>query len=220
MKRSQVMMVAALLFFAVGTVARAQMGMNFFKKPAMASMFRPVVGNGAVYQTTSGPRANQSMEMLVVGKDVADGKEAYWIEFGFPFQQGTMYSKVLVTKDDFQFHRTIFQMPGQPAMEMPFNQSARTTEKIEDELKKWTQVGSESVTVPAGTFTCTHWKKSDGSSDVWANDSISPFSMVKEAGKDSNEVLVKVLTGATDHITGPVTPFNPMIFRQMAPPNQ
>jgi len=219
MKRLQGIFAAVVLCAFFATLAHAQMGMNFFKKPAMASMFRPVVGNGAVYQSTSSGSAPQrTMEMLVVGKDMADGKEAYWLEFSIPFNQGTMYSKVLVTKDDFQLHRTVFQMPGQPAMEMPsnFSQRAAASENIEDNLKKWAQVGTESVTVPAGTFACTHWKKNDGTSDVWSNDTISPFSMVKSVTSGSTEVLVKILTGAQDHITGPVQPFNPMVFQQLA----
>ena len=54
------------------------------------------------------------MEMVIVGREMVGLKEAYWLEFSINVKEanGTMYSKVLVSKDDFEFHRTIFQFPG------------------------------------------------------------------------------------------------------------
>jgi hypothetical protein len=69
--------------------------------------------------------------------------------------------------------------------------------------------------VPAGTFSCQHWKKDDGKSAIWADDKISPCGMVKKVASGSTQVLVKVLTDWKDHITGPVTPFDPQAFCQM-----
>ncbi len=196
------------------------MGMNFFKKPAIASLFKPVVGNGGVYETTrtdqqTAPKS--TMEWLVVGKDLADAKEAYWLEFGYQMKgaDGMVYSKVLISTDDFQVHRTIMQLPGRPAMEMKNNPSTRSNQHVEEQLGKWSQVGTETITVPAGIFICQHWKKDDGKSEIWANDKISPFGMVKEVSPGSTQVLVKVLTDSKDHITGPVTAFDPQAFRQM-----
>jgi hypothetical protein len=123
-----------------------------------------------------------------------------------------MYSKMLMTKD-FQFTKIVFQQPGQPAMEMPFNPDADKNH-MKDEMAKWHQVGSETVTVPAGTFSCMHWKKDDGTDDVWTSDKVTPIAMVKQVGKNNSMVLTKVITGATDHITGPVTKFDPQAFAQ------
>lgn len=53
MKRLYLLLAAAGLCMAVGTAARAQMGMDFFRKPAIASLFKPVIGNGALYESTS-----------------------------------------------------------------------------------------------------------------------------------------------------------------------
>ncbi|MGC1416084.1 MAG: hypothetical protein WA817_12425 [Candidatus Acidiferrum sp.] len=219
MKRVQAVLLASCLSLAVGAVARAQMGMNFFKRPAMSDFFKPVVGGGAVYETieanSNSPKS--TMEMLVVGREMVGLKEGYWLEFSVfdKAVNGTIYSKVLITKDDFEMHRTIFQFPGAPAMEMPMRSNARDSAKIGQDLDKWAQVGAETVTVPAGTFVCQHWKKNDGKDEVWINDKIVPFSMVKEVGSGSNQVLVKVITDAKDHITGPVTPFDPKVFQQM-----
>ncbi|MGH9743984.1 MAG: hypothetical protein ACRD51_16690 [Candidatus Acidiferrum sp.] len=218
MKRLHVILVAACLCLTIGVVAHAQMGMDFFKRPAISNIFHPVVGAGSVYETTysrqSSRGAAETTEMLVVGREMADGKDAYWLEFGHQEkgQQGTAYSKVLISKDDFQMHRIIFEMPGQPAMEMKMDMSREEHQKMGDEMSKWSQVGTETITVPAGTFVCQHWKKSDGKSEIWASDKISPFGMVKEIEPNQTQVLVKVITDAKDHITGPVVPFDPKAF--------
>ena len=219
MKRPHVILVAACLCLVVGTAARAQMGMNFFKPPAISDFFKPVIGGGAVYQTVDadGSTPKPSMEMFVVGREMVGLKEAYWLEFSIheKSMNGPIYSKVLVSKDDFETHRTIFQLPGAPAMEMPAHTNSREGKRIGDDLAKWSQVGTETITVPAGTFVCQHWKKKDGKGDVWVNDKITPFGMVKEVESGSTDVLLKVITDAKDHISGPVTPFDPKVFQQI-----
>ena len=59
--------------------------------------------------------------MAVVGKESVDGKEGFWMEIVTTDEKGqAMVAKEThVTKDDFQIHKMIMQMPGQPAMEMP-----------------------------------------------------------------------------------------------------
>jgi len=79
----------------------------------------------------------------------------------------------------------------------------------EEEIEKWHLAGSESITVPAGTFSCQHWKKDEGAGDVWVSDKISPFGMVKYISSGESMVLVKVIADAKDHITGPVKIFDP-----------
>lgn len=220
MNRLHVTLLAAGLCLAVGTAARPQMGSDFFKRPAISSLLKPVLGNGSVYETSHTGQASatkSTMEWLVVGKELADGKDAFWLEIGMHMKgfDGTVYSKALISKDDFHVHRTIMQMPGHPAMEMNVNTSSQEDQRKQDELSQWSQAGTETVIVPAGTFVCQHWKKNDGKSEVWANDQISPFGMVKEVSPTSSMVLVKVITDAKDHITGPVTQFDPQAFRQM-----
>lgn len=220
MKRLYLLLVAAGLCMAVGTAARAQMGMDFFKRPAIASLFKPVIGNGGLYESTSAGEASapkDTMEVFVVGRELADGKEAYWLEIGHQMKgvEGRIYNKVLVSSDDFKIHRTIMQLPGHPAMEMRVNPSSHANKDMEEEMNKWSQVGTETITVPAGTFSCQHWKKNDGKGEIWASDKVSPFGMVKEIDGHSTNVLVKVITDAKDHITGPVSPFDPQAFRQL-----
>jgi hypothetical protein len=88
-----------------------------------------------------------------------------------------------------------------------------------DETQKWSATGSETITVPAGTFSCKHWKKGKGpndtgDSDIWTSDKISPFGVVKEVSPGHTMVLVKVIADATDHITGPVTTFDPEAMKR------
>jgi len=220
MKRLHLILVAAGLSIAIGSAARAQMGMDFFKRPAIASLFKPVIGNGGLYESTTAGEASapkDTMEIFVVGTEFADGKEAYWLEIGHQMKgfEGKIYNKVLVSKDDFKIQRTIMQIPGHPAMEMRVNPSSHANKDMEEQMNKWSQAGTETITVPAGTFTCQHWKKNDGKGEIWASDKVSPFGMVKEIDGHSTNVLVKVITDAKDHITGPVSPFDPQAFRQL-----
>lgn len=215
MKHFHSVLAAIVLCAALAVVSRAQMGMDFFKRPAIASAFNPIVGTGGVYEKTRGQGDKDEYEVLVVGKDTAEGKEAYWLEMTLNLKgMGPAYTKALISKDDFVIYKSIFQIPGHPAMEMNANTS-RASQRNQEEMGKFSQVGTETITVPAGTFSCQHWKKSDGSSDVWVSDKVAPVGMVKEVSGGSSEVLVKVITDAKDHITGPVSPFDPMLFRQI-----
>jgi len=219
MKRMQIVVLAAAGFLCVTSSVSAQLGMNIFKKPNIADIFKPVVGSGGLYETqrTDTQKPPTQMEMTIVGKEMVDGQQGYWMEMGH--QAGktgqVMYTKMLVT-NDFQFKKLVFQQPGQPAMEMPFSPNDQTKGHMTEEMEKWHQVGTESITVPAGTFSCVHWKKDGGVGDVWVSDKVTPMGMVKSINAGDTMVLLKVITGATDHITGPVTKFDPQALqRQM-----
>jgi hypothetical protein len=218
MKRVLVI-VAVAVSFGLFTTAHAQMGSNWFSKPAIAEVINPVVGKGAQYETTRRDQANAApelQEITIVGKESVDGKEAFWMEIARQDkkQSGMTYAKMLFTKDDFQFHRMVMQQPGQPAMEMPFHPSDQTKSRMQDEIEKWSAAGTETITVPAGTFSCKHWKKDQGPNDtgdseIWTSDKVTPFGMVKEVSPGRTMILVKVITDAADHITGPVKTFDP-----------
>jgi hypothetical protein len=204
MKRSTVVAFFALAALSFSSPLHAQMGMDFFKKPAIADIFKPVVGAGAVYETDH--NGNKSpMEMTIVGKDSVDGKDAFWLEFGHSGggSNAMTYGKVLVTADDFQFHRMIVQPPGQPQpIEVVVSPDMTRRNKINEEMEKWHKVGTESVTVPAGTFSCDHWSRDDGKGDAWVSSKIPPMSLVKEIDSGNTIVLVKLISDAKDHITG------------------
>ena len=193
---------------------RAQPGMEMFQKKGISGFFKPVVGHGAVYEEQRNGR-KQSSEMLIVGKESVEGKDGYWMEAGMADKErgGTVYAKVLVTPTDFQFHRTISQMPGKQPVEYTFPTSSRKP-KLDSELDKWHKVGTESITVPAGTFSCEHWTKNDGKSDIWMSTQVTPIGLVKEVAPERTTVLVKVITDAKDHITGTPQKFDIEAMKQ------
>jgi hypothetical protein len=206
------MMVVGVCVLAFSSVARPQLGMDIFKKPSITKVFHPVVGKGAQYETTSKTGSNtktHSMEIGIVGKESVDGKDGYWMQFVSGDDKGqTVVGKSLITIDDFQFHKMIVQPAGQGAMELPMNMTARNRQKIDENMSDWHSVGTESVTVPAGTFSCEHWKNDKDGSEAWTSDKVTPFGMVKEVGPSSSMVLVKVLDSVPDRITGPVKQFD------------
>jgi hypothetical protein len=99
---------------------------------------------------------------------------------------------------------------------MPFHPEAndKTKQHRDEELEKWHQVGTETITVPAGTFSCAHWQKDEGKGDVWVSDKVSPFGMVKMVNEHETMTLTKVITDAKDHITGPVKTFDPEAMKR------
>jgi hypothetical protein len=220
MKRTLLGALAICTCIVLPPAANAQLGggMNFFHKPNIADIFHPVVGSGAAYERSDKDGVKTALEMTIVGRDTFEGKDAYWFEVGHNDKRNAemSYAKMLVTKDDFQFHKMIIVMPGsaQP-MEMPFNPGDKTKEKMKDDLEKWHKVGAEPITVPAGTFLCEHWQKDDGKQDVWVSSKVTPMGMVKEVSEHSTMVLTKVISGASDHITGTPQKFDPQMMRQM-----
>jgi len=217
MHRCVVMLVFGLL--AVST-AFAQMGMRM--SPELRGYWKPVVGNGGAYEMTSPDGTKSQMEFAIVGKDTVDGKDGVWMEMTMsnPRMGGQMLVKYFVAVDGSQmtFSRMIMQMPGRPPMEMPQNMTqGRKPIQYEDIQTNATDVGSESVTVPAGTFQCEHWKMKDGSGDAWVSDKISPFGLVKYQGSKSDTmVLTKQVTDAKDKMVGTPIPFDPMKMMQQA----
>jgi hypothetical protein len=213
MNRSKHIISVITLVFAITALASAQMGMRQTQLPR--GVFRPVVGQGAVYETTKASDPKSTIEFDVVGKDSVDGKDAYWLEFTISgTQMGDILSKIEVVVDAGVTYtaRTIMQMANNPPMEMPAAMSSKTRTPVEIKDKA-DDLGSESVTTPAGTYSCEHYRAKDGSGDAWVSDKVTPFGLVKSVDKDgSTFTLVKTVTGATDKITGTPVPFNPMLL--------
>jgi len=180
------------------------------KTPTLSGIWHPVVGAGAAYETTKDGKKNE-LEILIVGKEDVDGKPAFWLEMAMTDQRTSqpVYVKTLMSVSDNSIisTRMVMQMPGQPdPMEMdlstnPMGRGMKQTTPVTI-ADKAEVVGTESVTVPAGTFSCTHFRMKDGSGDAWVSDKVSPWGLVKSQGKDSSTVLAKIITDAKDHITG------------------
>jgi hypothetical protein len=214
--RLKALLLLAVLSSALAPSAPAQLdNIAGFKRPNIANLFRPVVGSGAAYEKTDQQGGKSTVEMSTVGKEMVGTQQGYWMEVGHAAEgSGTLtYGKMLVTPDDFAFHKVIFLVPGssQP-VEMDLDEQKAHRPEIKQNLEKWHSVGTESVTVPAGTFSCEHWTKDDGKGDAWVSAKVSPMGLVKYVDGGDTMVLVKVISEAKTHITGTPVRFDPQMM--------
>jgi hypothetical protein len=203
--------------FALALPLAAQMGMGP-RTPSLSGIWHPVVGAGGSYEMTDRDGKKSQMEITIVGKEDVAGKPGYWMEMVManPRSGGDMYVKNLISVSDsgVTSMRMVMQMPGQDPMEMDMSMNPagrRMPQNTPSDIRDKAEiVGTESVTVPAGTFTCEHYRAKDGTSDVWISEKVAPWGLVKMQGKDDSMVLTKVITDAKDHITGTPKKFDPM----------
>ena len=205
--------VVLLLTLGFACPVRAQMGMEMFQRPAIMKVFHPIVGKGAQYQSTSKTGGSSSTEELaLIGKDTVGGKDAYWMQMVTTREKkDAVGGKALITVDDLQVQRMIMDVPGQGLMEFSANMmmmSAKNRQNMQDRMVEWHSVGSDTITVPAGTFSCEHWRNDKNSEDLWTSDKVVPFGMVKEVGPTSVMVLVKTLDNVQDRYSGPAKQFD------------
>ena len=210
--------VSLFVVLALALPLCAQMGMGP-RMPDMSGIWHPVAGAGGAYEMTDQGGKRTQLEMTIVGKEDVSGKPGYWMEMAManPRSGGDMFMKYLIApvESGMTATRMIIQMPGQDPMEMDMSMMNRggrgpATMTPSDIRDKAERVGTETITVPAGTFSCEHYRAKDGSSDVWVSDKIAPWGLVKMQGKNNSMVLTKVITDAKDNITGTPKKFDPM----------
>lgn len=214
MKTLKFAAVCAFGLTILAATASAQMGMGM--RPSMPSgIFTPTVGAGAQYESTAADGTKTTVEFALVGKETVNGKDGYWLEWTTPGKMGEMIMKTLIVPGATDAApRVIMQMgKGQP-MEMPAQNRMGMSVKPNFDVRSGAQdLGKESVTVPAGTFSCEHYRSKDGG-DTWVASNVPPFGMVKSSNNGSTMVLTKLITGAKDKITGTPVPFNPQMMMQ------
>jgi hypothetical protein len=204
----------------LATAASAQMGMGMRQRSLPSGVFNPVVGSGAAYDMQPANGQKMNIEYTIVGKESVDGREGFWMEWTTAAGgMGEMIMRVLIVPGSTSAQKVVMQMPGRPPMEMPMqmghmNPGAAAPSDIRNLAE---DVGTESITTPAGTFSCEHYKMKDGSGDSWVSSKVPPFGLVKHQGKDSSMVLTKIITDAKDKIVGTPQPFNPMGMMQQPP---
>ena len=100
--------------------------------------------------------------------------------------------------------KMIVQIPGQPPMDMTSMLAGQQTPPASIDARDSAEhVGTEDVTTSAGTFSCEHYKAKDGTWEAWLSSKVIPWGLVKSSSNnDTTMVLTKVISGATDHITG------------------
>lgn len=216
MNRSCRLGAAILGVLALAAVTNAQMMRS--GPPQFHGVLNPVIGQGAVYQVQNSEGKKSEIEIAILGKESVDGKDAYWMQMAMSNSDmgGQMVMKHLFVLDGQETHttKTIMQFPGRPPMEMPAQMSHREHSTQAADIRTDAQdLGSESLTVPAGTFTTEHYRTKDGN-EIWIAKDVPPWGLVKSQSKDSTMVLLKVVTEAKDKIVGTPQPFNPMMMGQ------
>lgn len=229
MKTLGLVCVAVILCLFAASSASAQMGRTrgggMFGSPGLSGLWHPVVGTAAYYSVQKVGRPVEPFNFAVIGKETVQGKNAVWVEFTMGGERmGNVLAKELVLFDpvsmQIQTFKGVVQMPGRPPMEIPEEMLHQQQPlQFKDARADSVDLGSQSVTTPAGTFSCEHYREKDGSSEFWVSEKVVPIGLVKSVEKDGQTtILVKTVTDAKDQITGAVQPFNPMMF--MPPDSQ
>ena len=107
------------IFLLAAAPLFGQMGM---RPPQFSGVWNPVVGAGAVYETSNGQSSKTEISIAVVGKEDSNGKPGYWMEFGFAApdgQPGYMQSLIVVDGGQTHIEKMVMQIPGRPPIEMP-----------------------------------------------------------------------------------------------------
>lgn len=210
LRRLAVVLVACSGLVAAGWAQFGGMGKGMGQTPQIPGVFKPVVGTGAQYQVTQKGK-NMSWAVAVVGKEAVEGNEGYWIEMRMEGgEEGGMIMKSLTVTHDGQpeVKRMIMQTPGEPPMEFPIGMMmgmmGKRQKQAANEEALGEKIGTETVTVPAGTFTCDHYrsKQANEPADLWISAKVPPYGLIKMTSPSSTMVLEKVLSNETSKIKG------------------
>jgi hypothetical protein len=228
MKPATRLLMAVLITIALTSSSTAQMGMGM-RPPSIAGVFNPVVGSGASYDMVTKNGSKMALDIAVVDKESG----GYWIEITMQMPQnanprmqtsGPNYVKELLVRqgDDLVTQRVIFQMAGRPPMDVSSMPHAMQSQESKADIRANAQnLGGESVTTPAGTFSCQHWRNTKNGDEYWLSDKVTPFQLVKMTGTNSNTtILTKLITDAKTHITGTPMSMQEMMQQRMGNPNQ
>ncbi len=190
------------IFFTLFLVnfAYAQFGKT--SGPKFYSEFKPVVGGWSEYQMTSKSEGSVKMKIAIVGKE----GDAYWYETVMEGgREGRVISKMLISgnpEDQTNIKRMIVKTGNEPAMEIPITMMGLYS-KPQEPKGKVTDKGTETIKVPAGTFTTQHFQYQDlkDAVDTWVYKDVSPYGLIKSQSKDMKMVLIGYGTGAKTLIT-------------------
>ena len=220
----KMLVLAAICLSAAALWAQGQFGQ--LANPSLdvrSVVWNPQVGQGSEYDMDSHNGTKMHVSFIITGTETVNGQPGHWLETGMNFEElGQVYSEMLMTQTagKLQTNKWVVQLANRPPMEMPERRtlaprgkSGAETETNSNFRNTATRVGVESITVPAGTFQCEHWRANDGSGEAWLSADVVPYSLVKAVDKDGGTaVLSKTLKNAKSHLTGTPVPFDPSIF--------
>jgi len=174
----------------------------------------PAAGSWAEWQGM-GLGDSGTHRIAVIDDEQRNGKTYHRIEMTSSRSPGAMQMVVPGWPPEMQnVDEMVVQRPGQPPMKMSGemlntmkNAMPATKDPMTDFAKqchRMKMLGTESVTVPAGTFKTTHMRDDSTASDVWWTPDV-PFGMVKFVGKDISTQLVGTGKDAKTVIVGTPT---------------
>lgn len=162
----------------------------------------PAAGSWVEYRTAEG-----TMRLAYLAKETAGER----IELAMTGRRGPMVMQMVVPSYPYEMtdiKEMVMQQEGQPPMRMPEQmlgmmrgRMPNASQMTETSCARMTEVGSERITVPAGTFQTTHYRDSTGGTDVWVAANV-PFGMVKVISGERTVELMGSGTGAITRITG------------------
>ena len=171
------------------------------------------LGQWAAFDVKGGASGGGKLRLAVVGSERQGDSTFYWLEIagtsaGDPARNGVMQLLVAdLGAHAIPVRAMIVKAGQQPAMKMPQAMLAMMSQTAtqHNSALAFTHhcegaqiVGSETVTVPAGSFTTVHVKSEGG--DAWVAQAV-PFTIVKASSKDgSTMVLVGSGTDAKSSI--------------------
>lgn len=205
------------LIGAVGALAVLAMPARGQAQELCKTSFKtPPVGSWAEWRMTEGADSSITSRMAVVGSEQRDGKTLTRLEMTSQGRRGPIIMQVLISGWPYgagETEEAVFKMGDRPAMKVPQAMLSRIANHRGSSASGWMRgcekmqvVGSEKVTVPAGTFSTTHYRNAQDGSDVWIDKDL-PFALVKLTdssaadGEKSTMELSASGTGAKSAIT-------------------
>jgi hypothetical protein len=152
-----------------------------------------------------------TMTYAIVGKEDFEGQEAWWLEMRFDSGEGglmVMKQLALIPAKGLPVpKRMIIQSANMPPQEMPPEMVSSIGQQVRSEVDKeglGEKIGTETITVPAGSFECEHYRTTRGAwkADIWFSRDVLPNGLVRMISTDARMSLVKVLKNETSHIQG------------------
>ncbi|SPD73524.1 exported hypothetical protein [uncultured Desulfobacterium sp.] len=194
-----IFLLVTILVLSCFAVSRAQFGNA---GPDFYGDFKPVMGSWSEYQITG---ANPSkMKIAIVGKEDV----SYWYEMVTETKgEGRTITKMLISGDpkaQNNVKKMIVKTGDEPAMEMPAAMGQQLPKReAAGQQPAAVDKGTETITVPAGTFTAQHLQYKNGQDlvDVWINKDVPPYGLIKSKSKTQEMVLIGHGTGAKTEIS-------------------
>lgn len=152
------------------------------------------------------------MRFAVVGRE----GQAWWIEMEISDARvGAVATKMLVetgagTRDE-RLKRIIVQPEGQLPLELPVKSAGSHVPPLEEGGGPGALVGTETLSLRAGTFSTQHFRRGsgEGAHDVWLSDGVALWGLARYRSPRVTLSLVAQGRGAVSRIEGEPIPFDP-----------